>query len=283
MALRWRRSSWWNARHNVHEDAVRTAQKARRFALLVEYDGTAYCGSQYQDNGPSIQQELESAREKLTGARSRVAFAGRTDAGVHALGQVAAFDVETRLGAGDLTGGLNHFLPRDIAVRETVDAPATFDPRRDARGRTYRYEIDNRQTRSPLERQRRWHVDRPLDIEPMARAARSLEGAHEFAAFAGPYEGLTKRTLRRCELTVRGAWITLTMEAEAFLPHQVRRTAGALVEVGLGRLDAGGFAAMLHAGTASQAGPAAPPHGLYLVGVRYDTALFAAHTDGCER
>src|SRR5262245_15830130 len=109
----------------------------RRFALLVEYDGTAYCGSQFQENGPTIQSAVEVAIARLTGATARVAFAGRTDAGVHALGQVAAFEVQSRLGMAELRNGLNHFLPEDIAVREVVEVDARFDPRRDAVGRLY--------------------------------------------------------------------------------------------------------------------------------------------------
>lgn len=242
----------------------------RRIALLLEYDGTAYSGSQYQDNGASIQAVLEACIEKLTGVRSRAAFAGRTDAGVHALGQVAAFDTEMALEPGGFVRALNHFLPDDIAVRDAADVAADFDPRRQARNRLYRYRIDNRAVRSPLQRDRAWHVDRPLDLPAMRGAALRLEGAHDFAAFAGPHEGLTARTLRRCEVAGACGAVTLEMEAEAFLPHQVRRTAGALVEVGLGRMSEQELVARLDAAVPTSSGPAAPACGLYLVRIEYD-------------
>lgn len=249
---------------------ARARDGERRLAMILEYDGTAYCGSQLQENGPSIQGELERAINNLTGEAPRVAFAGRTDAGVHALGQVAAFATRSRLGPAEFTRGLNHFLPEDIAVQRAIDAPAGFDPRRDAGGRLYRYRIANRAGRSPLERNRAWHVGRPLDARAMLRAARRLEGAHDFAAFAGAYEGSTRRTLRRCDVTATGESIVLEMEAQAFLPHQVRRTAGALVEVGLGRMTEESLVALLDAGRPAAAGPAAPACGLYLVSVAYD-------------
>jgi len=242
----------------------------RRIAVLLEYDGTAYSGSQYQENGPSIQAELESAAKKLTGEAVRAAFAGRTDAGVHALGQVAAFDTASRLTRVELVRGLNHFLPQDIAVRDAREVGAEFDPRRHARSRAYRYRIDNRAVRSPLERDRAWHVPKPLDVAAMQGAARRLEGAHDFGAFAGPYDGLTERTLRRCEVSSRRGIVAVEMEAQAFLPHQVRRTVGPLVEVGLGRMTEEALGALLAEAQPSSAGPAAPACGLYLVRIVYD-------------
>ena len=244
--------------------------RERRIALVLEYDGTAYRGSQYQENGPSIQAELESAVQKLTGVAVRASFAGRTDAGVHALGQVAAIDVTSRLTPAELVNGINHFLPADIAVREAREVAAEFDPRRHARSRTYRYRIDDRAVRSPMTRQRAWHVPRPLDVAAMQRAAALLEGAHDFAAFAGPYDGSTARTLRRCSVSRGCGGIAVEMEAEAFLPHQVRRTVGPLVEVGLGRMTQDGLAALLEQARPSSAGPAAPACGLYLVRIAYD-------------
>jgi tRNA pseudouridine38-40 synthase len=249
----------------------------RRIAVLLEYDGTAYSGSQYQDNGPSIQSELEACIEKLTGVRaaSRVAFAGRTDAGVHALGQVAAFDIASKLRPEEFVSGLNHFLPEDIAVLAAREVGADFDPRRHAKHRAYRYEIETRAVRSPLRRNRAWQVGRPLDIVAMQRAARLLEGPHDFAAFAGPYDGSTARTLRRCEVIARSCGrVTVEMEAQAFLPHQVRRTAGPLVEVGLGRMKEEDVAALLEKAAPSSAQPAAPACGLYLVRIEYDGLEF---------
>ena len=246
----------------------------RRIAVLLEYDGTAYSGSQYQENGPSIQAELESAIEKLTGVGTRAAFAGRTDAGVHALGQVAAFDSDARLVASEFMRGLNHFLPPDMAVRAARDVEASFDPRRRARNRAYHYRVDTRPVRSPLLRDRVWHVGREVDLEAMQRAARRLQGAHNFAAFAGPYEGSTERTLRRCEVSASRGLVKVEMEAEAFLPHQVRRTVGPLVEIGIGRTTEEGLVALLVEARPSSAGPAAPPCGLYLARIEYDELDF---------
>ena len=256
-------------------DGGSAREGGRRIAVLLEYDGTAYRGSQYQENGPSIQAELESAIAKLTGEQARAAFAGRTDAGVHALGQVAAFDVlSSRLRTDEFVSGLNHFLPTDIAVRAAKEADAGFDPRRHARHRAYRYEIVNQPVRAPLRRERAWLVERKLDVAAMQRASRRLEGAHDFAAFAGPYDGETRRTLRRCEVTASCGGLTLAMEAEAFLPHQVRRTAGPLVEVGLGRMTEEALVALLQEARPTSAGPAAPACGLYLVGIEYDGFTF---------
>lgn len=248
----------------------RARESGRRIAVLLEYDGTAYRGSQYQENGPSIQSELESAINKLTGERPRAAFAGRTDAGVHALGQVAAFDVSARLALAEFVTGLNHFLPDDIAVRQAVEVPPGFDPRRHAQRRVYRYRIDNRGVRSPLERNRSWTVTKALDVARMRDAAAALVGTHDFAAFAGPYEGRTERMLYRCDLRERCGRVELEMEAPAFLPHQVRRTVGALVEVGLGRMSETDIVDLLREAKPSSAGPSAPACGLYLMRIAYD-------------
>ncbi len=248
---------------------------ARRIAVLLEYDGTAYSGSQYQENGPSIQSALEAAINNLTAESVRASFAGRTDAGVHALGQVAAFDTASDLPEADLRSGLNHFLADDITVKEAKVVAKTFDPRRDAGARTYRYRIANRKSRPALQRKRVWHVPRPLDVVAMQAAAAALTGEHDFAAFAGAYDGLTVRTLRRCEVNCEdGGEITVEVEAKAFLPHQVRRTVGPLVEIGLGRMKEEELVALLDAARPSSAGPAAPAHGLYLVRVRYEGLSF---------
>jgi tRNA pseudouridine38-40 synthase len=249
-------------------DAAPTA--GRRIAVVLEYDGTAYRGSQYQENGPSIQSALEAAINNLTSETVRAAFAGRTDAGVHALRQVAAFDTSSRLTAAECMSGLNHFLPPDIAVRAAREVDAAFDPRRGARSRRYRYRIDNRPGRAALDRDRVWHVPRPLDVSAMQAAAATLVGAHDFAAYAGPYDGTTKRTLRRCDVQRCGDDVRIEMEAEAFLPHQVRRTVGPLVEVGLGRVTQAKLEGWLREAVPGSAGPAAAPQGLYLVEVTYD-------------
>src|SRR5439155_10817103 len=141
------------------------------------------------------------------------------------------------------------------AVRGVADVAADFDPRRDAKSRRYRYRIDNGPVRSPLGRDRAWHIPKRIDVDAMQLAARRLEGRHDFAAFAGPYDGETVRTLRRCEVSVKRALISVDMEAEAFLPHQVRRSVGALVEVGLGRRNEEWLVDLLETAAPSSAGP----------------------------
>ncbi|MGB2695082.1 MAG: tRNA pseudouridine(38-40) synthase TruA [Dehalococcoidia bacterium] len=243
--------------------------RERRIALVLEYDGSQYLGSQIQKRGPTIQDELEVALERLTGKRIRVAFAGRTDAGVHAWAQVVAFTTASRLKTDVFARGLNAWLPDDIAVRHALDAPDDFDPRRHAASRTYRYSIYNATARSPLWRTRAWHVAEPLDIERMRRAAGYLVGEHDFAAFSRREDVTTVRCVQRCDLDRRGPVITLDIQATAFLRQQMRRTAGALAQVGRGRLSLSAFKAVLRHAEPNSAGPLAPAHGLCLVNVAY--------------
>ncbi len=242
---------------------------ARRIALIVEYDGAPYAGSQLQKRHPSIQAELEAAVERLTGSRERVAFAGRTDAGVHALGQVAAFTTTSRLARQTFVSGLNAWLPETIAVQRAVEVPLSFNPRRDATSRTYRYSICNVPARSPLARARAWRVPEPLDDRAMRRAARILIGEHDFAAFSRKEGTTTRRRVLRCDVERRGARVAVEIEANAFLRQQVRRTVGALVEVGRGRLTATELRRLLRLAQPNTAGPVAPAHGLCLLTVTY--------------
>jgi tRNA pseudouridine38-40 synthase len=245
------------------------AEVRRRLALVLEYDGSRYGGSQYQKNAPSIQGELEAALNKLTGENLRTAFAGRTDAGVHARGQVVSFVTGSRHEPEAFARGLNHWLPDDIAVQRALEVSLDFDARRRARSREYRYLVLNSQVPSPLLQAFTWQVKQPLEVEAMQEAASLLVGRHDFVAFAGPVAGSTVRTLRRCEVKVQGRLLAVHMEADAFLPHQVRRTVGALVQVGRGRQCAKGLAFMLREPRPGAAGPAAPPQGLCLMRVNY--------------
>ena len=247
-----------------------TAPKSRRrLALVLEYDGSPFAGSQVQKRTPSVQGTLETAVRKLTGERLRVAFAGRTDAGVHARGQVAAFTTASSLPVETFGRGLNAWLPQEIAVRRAVEVPAGFDPRRDATGRTYRYTIYNHSVRSPLWRRSAWQVAGRLDVAAMQRAARALVGRHDFAAFSRREDTTTIRRVRRCDIAGQGLLITVEMEAKAFLRQQVRRTVGALVQVGKGRLSPAGLRDLLRKAEPASAGPLAPPQGLCLLRVDY--------------
>jgi tRNA pseudouridine38-40 synthase len=256
----------------VAQEDRRPTGQARRIAVLLEYDGSCYGGSQYQKNAPSIQAELEAALNKLTGESLRTAFAGRTDAGVHARGQAASFVTRAPYRVEAFAGGLNRWLPSDIAVRGAMEVRSDFDVRRGACSREYRYTIYRSLVRSPLFQRFTWQVPQPLDVEAMRRAAAGLVGEQDFAAFTGSaaaVRGSTVRTVHRCELSVRGSFVVLVMEANAFLPHQVRRTVGALVVVGLGRQSAEQFLALVREAVPDTMGPTAPAQGLCLMRVKY--------------
>lgn len=278
-------------------DDTTRATPVRRFALLLEYDGARYAGSQYQTNAPTIQAVLEDAIAKATGAStlrpgsgqagggrtggSRVEFAGRTDAGAHARGQVASFLSTTRLEPDVLRRALNAWLPQDVVVREVVEAAIDLDVRRHALRRHYRYVIDNGAVRPALDRERAWHVGARLEVEAMAAAAGGIVGRHDFAAFAGPLEdpgASMVRDLSCFEVRRQGGAVVLDIVANAFLPHQVRRMAGALVEVGRGKLSADAYVRLLD-GVPASAGPVAPAQGLYLMRVDYAPPLFATSLD----
>jgi tRNA pseudouridine38-40 synthase len=256
--------------------------RRRRIALLLEYDGSRYGGSQIQNNAPTVQGSLEGAIKRLTGETARAAFAGRTDAGVHARGQVASFLTRKPFDESVFVDGLNYWLPDDIAVRRAREVAIDFDVRRRARRRLYRYLVQNDRAPSPLLRQRSWHVKPPLDATAMQEAAACLAGRHDFAAFAGAPEtpgASTVRTMHRFDVRRLGRLVSFEAEADAFLPHQVRRTVGALVEVGLGRQTPQGFEELLRQGAPATAGPAAPSQGLCLIRVTYPDLDFGEETD----
>ena len=244
----------------------------RRIALLIEYDGTRYRGFQWQPDAPTIQSELELAIEKLTGEKVRVAGAGRTDTGVHARGQVAAFLASSDFPPETLLQALNHHLPKDISVHNASEVDLDFDPRRDAISRRYRYAIYNSATPSPLQRGHTCHVRGALDMTAMDTAASFLVGVHDFASFAKSPEAPGASTVRHItETSVHrdGIFVILEMEGNAFLTHQVRRTAGALVEIGRGRMTTDEFRELIERPTSGLASPTLPPQGLYLEEVRY--------------
>ncbi len=240
--------------------------------LVLEYDGTRYVGWQVQPNGPSVQAEVERALGTLHEAPRRVTAAGRTDAGVHALGQVVSFPEERPLPLAAYVKGMNALLPADVAVRAASLEPDGFDARRSARGKRYRYRIQNLECRAPLSRLVAWQIFRPLDVAAMREAARPLLGRHDFAAFqAADCESRhAVRDLGRLEVLgePRGE-IAVVAEATAFVKHMVRNIVGTLVEAGLGRRDPASVAALLEGRDRTKAGPTAPAHGLCLEEVFY--------------
>ncbi len=243
------------------------------FRLVLEYDGSAFAGWQLQPDRETVQGALEVAIARVAGCRVRVVGAGRTDAGVHAQGQVASASIETDLGAERLRLALNGVLPSSVAVVEVVIAAEGFHARRDARSKRYRYCIWNGATRSPLRSPRAWCLQRPLDLPEMRQAAAALVGTHDFATFqtAGSDVTTTLRTLHRIEVQgASGAEIELCFEGSGFLRHMVRNLTGTLVEVGSGRRRADEIPGLLAARDRRRAGRTAPAHGLTLEWVRYD-------------
>jgi tRNA pseudouridine38-40 synthase len=241
--------------------------------LVVAYDGTRFVGWQLQPNGPSIQAELERALSTLHKEPVRITGAGRTDAGVHALAQVASFSIERPLPVSAYVKGMNALLPEDIAVREAGVREGPFDARRDARGKRYRYRIENGPTREPLSRLQAWQVFRPLDASAMRAAAATLLGRHDFGAFrAADCEARhAVRELRRLDVDGQaGGRIEVVAEATAFLKHMVRNLVGTLVEVGLGARTPASMADLLASRDRTLAGRTAPPHGLVLEEVFYE-------------
>jgi tRNA pseudouridine38-40 synthase len=240
--------------------------------LVLSYDGTRYVGWQVQPNGPSIQAELERALSTLHKEPVRVTGAGRTDSGVHALGQVASLAVERPLPPGAYVKGLNALLPEDIAIRHAEVRDAPFDARRDARGKRYRYRIENLPTRAPLGRLQAWQVFRALDVAAMRAAAALLLGRHDFGAFraADCAAHHAVRDLRRLDVIGEGGGrIEVVAEATAFLKHMVRNLVGTLVEVGLGARAPDSMAGLLASRDRTLAGRTAPPQGLVMEEVFY--------------
>ena len=244
----------------------------RRIHLIVEYDGTAYAGWQRQANTMTVQEKLERAILKLTGEELCVSGASRTDAGVHALGQSAHFDTESRIPADKFSFALNTLLPPDIRVTRSEEVPLEFHARFSTKGKRYRYLFHAAPHAGALTRNTHAHVIYPLDMEKMQIEAQDLVGTHDFAAFAasGSVVKDTVRTIYRAEVTREGSEIRLIVEGSGFLYNMVRIIAGTLIGVGSGKLEPGAFKRAIASGDRLDLGITAPAHGLTLMEVFYD-------------
>lgn len=241
------------------------------FKLTLEYDGTAYAGWQRQQDQPTVQAAIEDAIRTIGNVNVPVIGAGRTDAGVHALGQVASFRSDRAMSAEEWTRALNGVLPADISVLSAESVPDEFHARYLARAKLYEYRILNRRERTALDRQRVWHVYRPLNVAAMRQATHILVGHHDFSSFEGSPTDNENPTcdVRRLEMHEDEGLIRILIEADRFLKQMVRAIVGTLVEVGHGKRQPEGIKDVLEAHDRRAAGYTAPPHGLYLVRVEY--------------
>jgi tRNA pseudouridine38-40 synthase len=244
----------------------------RTLKITLAYDGTSFVGWQRQPDGDSIQGLLEDALARLEGGPVTANGAGRTDAGVHALGQVASVRVTFTHDPSTLMRALNAHLPLEIRVTAVDDVDEAFHARFSASGKTYRYQIRNTPVASPFERAFVWHLPEPLSFDAMTRAAALLVGTHNFGAFrsVGSDTSSPVRTITKSEWRRNSGLLTYDIAGDGFLRHMVRAIVGTLVEVGRGWREADEISVLLDGGARAQAGPTAPPHGLFLVAVDYD-------------
>jgi tRNA pseudouridine38-40 synthase len=246
-----------------------------KFVLLIEYDGTRYHGFQWQVGLPTIQSELEKAISRFCGQSSRVMAASRTDAGVHAKGQVVCFWTKSKLNTITLVRAMNYYLPRDIAVKAAYRASGDFNVRRDALSREYRYYIFNDDTRSPFNQRFALFVPKMLDIQAMNEACQLIRGERNFASFASSLDD-NKSTLRNvyeAGIEKKEQFTVFRIVANSFLPHQVRSTVGLLIRLGLGKIGIEDFHDIMKAKTLGLAGPVSPACGLCLEKVNYPEPL----------
>jgi tRNA pseudouridine38-40 synthase len=253
----------------------------RTLKLVLEYDGFEYCGWQVQEDAPTIQGVLEAALAKILGGRVRVHGAGRTDAKVHALGQVASFRCASAIPTIALQRALNSLLPRDVVVQSAEDVPADFHARFSALGKTYAYRILNRPVRAPLRLRYVWHLPRLLNVPAMVEAGAFLHGPHDFASFqaTGSVVKTTERTLTALTITREDDEVVLSCTANGFLRHMVRTIVGTLVEVGRGTRTPADLKHIIDGRDRRLAGATAPPQGLYLVKVLYPEAVAVGQSD----
>jgi len=251
----------------------------RTFKVTLAYDGTDFSGFQWQANARSVQAELEAALAPIEGGKVSVAGAGRTDSGVHALGQVASFRLTSSIDAPDLLPAMNSRLPYDVRVLSVEEAEDGFHARFSARSKAYRYRISNTRIMSPFQLRYAWHIARRLDLDAMMEGATELLGEHDFAAFQAK-GGTTESSVRTI---TQSAWTEEPLDGtdrmliyeiggSGFLKYMVRTVVGTLIEVGDGRRTPASIRDLLVSRNRTSAGPTAPPMGLYLVRVDYDAA-----------
>jgi tRNA pseudouridine38-40 synthase len=244
----------------------------RTIKLIIEYDGSNYLGWQIQPNGETIQGVIQDRLKRLTAESLHVMGSGRTDAGVHALGQVAHFKTESRMDANTFQRALNSLLPEDIVIRRAEEVQADFHARKHARSKVYEYRILNRVTPPAVDRQYVWHVPQKLEFNEMRKATRTLVGEHDFSAFrsVGSSTRSSVRNILRADWKKgKGGLLRFEIEASGFLKQMVRGIVGTLVEVGRGKISAQEFKRILDSKDRKEAGPTAPARGLFLKEVKY--------------
>ncbi|MYC39637.1 MAG: tRNA pseudouridine(38-40) synthase TruA [Candidatus Dadabacteria bacterium] len=244
----------------------------KNIKIVIEYDGTDYHGWQCQANLPTVQKTIEDALRQITGENIKITGSGRTDAGVHAMGQVASFLTETQLDSETLRKALNSTLPRDISIIKALEVPEGFHAQFSSRNKIYEYRIFNRPHPPALQRNRVWHIPEKLDTGKMKEAASHLEGKHDFSVFATADITVktTVRTVKRVHIKkTREGIILIEIEANGFLKRMVRMITGTLVETGKGKLAPEGFGQILAQGQKTKNVFTAPPQGLFLKKVLY--------------
>ena len=244
----------------------------RNIKIVIEYDGKNYAGWQNQPNKTSIQSEIERAIKEVTGEDIDVTASGRTDAGVHALGQVANFHTDTKIDINKIPYALNAKLPRSIVVKNAEDVDDRFHARYNCKGKTYRYIINNNEFPSALNRFREFHISQKLDIDEMKKALEFFKGMHDFKGFkssGGSEKKTTVRTITKAKLKEKNRIIEVELSGDGFLYNMVRIIVGTIVDVGLGKIKADDIPDIIESKDRTRAGKTLPPQGLYLAEVKY--------------
>ena len=256
----------------------------KRIKLTVAYDGTDYCGWQIQKNGVTVEEALNRALSRLTGEHITVTGASRTDAGVHAKGNVAVFDTDTRIPAKRVAYAVNALLPEDVVVVRSEEVPAGWHPRKCVSVKTYEYRILNREFPDPVRRRDAYFVSFPLDTDRMRQAAEYLKGEHDFKSFCSAQTAVknTVRTIYALDIKKEDDLIVIRVRGNGFLYNMVRIIAGTLAGVGRGYFEPEDVKEMLEKKDRTKAGVTAPPQGLTLVGIEYENPDHSGSGSGCS-